>query len=415
MSVRGEVQRSVQGARTMSYPFRMFDVVPVRSVSLLLQPTVGQVARLGRLLDAQRELYNAALEERRGVWRWEHRPVSRYEQHGHLTGWDHPVLEFGIVPARGTLVRLDRAFTAFYRRCRVGQTPGFPRFKGAARFDSVEYPDRGCWKIGANRLYVKGVGHIRFRTSRRGIRGVPKTMTIRREGHRWRATIFCAVPAPEPRPGTGRVVGIDLGVTELVATSDRELVANPRWSKRTASRLADTQRQIARRQPGSNRRRRAVGAVGRLQRKARLQRRDHHHQLSRRLVDRYDLIVHEDLKITNLMRRPAPRRDGEGGFSPNGAAAKTGLNRGIADAGWASLLAMLRYKAEDAGVELLAVNPHHTSQTCAACGHIDARNRVGIAFRCTGCGHTDHADLNAATNIVRAGLAQRPTSAKSTE
>ena len=134
-------------------------------------------------------------------------------------------------------------------------------------------------------------------------------------------------------------------MTELVATSDGELVANPRWTKRTASRLADVQRQIARRQPGSKRRRRAVEEAGRLRRKARNQRRDHHHLLSRRLVDRYDVIVHEDLKITNLMRRPAPRPDGEGGFAPNGAAAKTGLNRSIADAGWANLLALLRYKA----------------------------------------------------------------------
>ena len=68
---------------------------------------------------------------------------------------------------------------------------------------------------------------------------------------------------------------------------------------------------------------------------------------------------------------------------------------------------MLRYKAADAGVDLLAVSPRHTSQTCAACGHVDPRNRAGVAFRCTGCGHTDHADLNAATNILWAGLAQR--------
>jgi putative transposase len=84
---------------------------------------------LARLLGAQRELYNAALEERIGVWRWEHRSVSRFEQFRALTGWEHPVVEFGICAARGTLTRLDRAFAGFYRRCRSGLTPGFPRFR----------------------------------------------------------------------------------------------------------------------------------------------------------------------------------------------------------------------------------------------------------------------------------------------
>ncbi len=135
-------------------------------------------------------LYNAALEQRRGVWRWERRSVSRFDQFGELTGWDHPMLEFGIVAARGTLTRLDRAFQRFYRRVRAGQRAGFPRFKSRTRFDSVEYPDRGGWRIDGNRLYLRGVGHIRFRTSRRGIRGTPKTLTVRREGKRWRFTVF---------------------------------------------------------------------------------------------------------------------------------------------------------------------------------------------------------------------------------
>src|SRR5438094_10671365 len=80
----------------------------MRTRRFLLQPTTRQRASLERLVDAQRELYNAALEERRGAWRWERRSVSRYEQFGELTGWDHPVLAFGVVPARGTLTRLDR-------------------------------------------------------------------------------------------------------------------------------------------------------------------------------------------------------------------------------------------------------------------------------------------------------------------
>jgi len=139
-------------------------------------------------------------------------------------------------------------------------------------------------------------------------------------------------------------------------------------------------------------------------RKVRNQRKDLAHKLSREIVNRYDLIVHEDLKIPNVVRRPKPRQAEDGTFEPNGAAAKAGLNRSIADAGWGQLLRFIAYKAEDAGREVIAVNPHHTSQRCSSCGHVDAENRRTQAeFRCQVCGHEAHADVNAAINILRAG------------
>jgi putative transposase len=383
-----------------------------RTYQAVLQPTAGQGLRLARLLGAQRELYNAALEERIGVWRWEHRSVSRFEQFRSLTGWEHPVLEFGICAARGTLTRLDRAFTGFYRRCRAGQTPGFPRFRSAARLDSVEYPDAVCWKIehqrlGTGRIYLRGVGSVRFRGAKRGPRGTPKTLTVRREGNRWRVTVFCAQAPAQPLEPTDAVVGIDVGVSELVATSDGELVSNPRHLRRALDRLANAQRRVAGRTRGSGRRRQAAGAVGRLHRKIAHQRRDLAHQVSRRLVNAYGLIVYEDLEIKNMVRRPAPRPNQQGGHDPNRAAAKAGLNREILAAGWGQLLRFVAYKAAEAGRETIAVNPRHTSQTCAECGHVDARNRDATAFCCRRCGHAAHADVNAALNILRAGLAQR--------
>jgi putative transposase len=132
------------------------------------------------------------------------------------------------------------------------------------------------------------------------------------------------------------------------------------------------------------------------------------HKVSRALVDDYDLIVHEDLTITNMVRRPKPQPAEDGSYLPNGAAAKGGLNRSIHDAGWGQLLSFIAYKAEDAGREVIAVDPRHTSQRCAQCGHVAAANRVAQAtFRCQACGHHDHADINAAVNILRAGRAQQ--------
>ena len=381
----------------------------IRTRRFLLQPTARQRIALERLFDVQRELYNAALEERRGAWRWERRSVSRYEQFKELTGWDHPVLEFGVVPARGTLARLDRAFVAFYRRCRSGERPGFPRFKAKTRFNSVDYGDRSCWAYRANssRVSFLGVGAVRFSPHRRGMPGRPKTCVLRREGRRFAVHVVFEVDQPEPRAPTGRFVGIDLGVEELVSTSDGERVTNPRHLRHSAERLAAAQRVVAGRKRGSHRRRKAAQRVEAIHRKIANQRRDLHHHVSKALVARYDLIAHEELAITNMVRRPAPRPKLEGGYHPNGAAAKAGLNREILAAGWGQLLRKLSYKAEEAGRELIAVDPRHTSMTCAVCGFVDGGNRSGAVFRCLRCGHEAHADVNAAQNILRAGLARR--------
>jgi putative transposase len=383
-----------------------------RAFQAILQPTARQAKALERLLAAQRELYNAALEERIGAWRWERRSVTRFEQFRNLTGWDHPALDFGVCPARGTLTRLDRAFGAFYRRCRIGETPGFPRFKSDARWNSVEYPDVLCWRVvdqhdGVGRLHVQGVGDVRFRGTRRGIPGTAKTLTIRREGGRWRITVFCTDCEAEPLPPSHAAVGVDVGVTELVATSDGELYGNQRHLRRSLGGLADRQRIAAGRQRGSNRRRKAARQIGRMHRRIAHQRRDLAHQISRQLVNRYGTIVHEDLQIRNLVRRPKPRSNEEGVFQPNGAAAKGGLNREILAAGWGQLLRYIGYKAEEAGRQVIAVDPRHTSQTCHHCGQVDPANRTAAHFRRTGCGHVDHADVNAARNILRAGQALR--------
>lgn len=382
-----------------------------RAFQFMLDPTVKQRQSLDRLLVEQCRLYNAALEERRGAWRWERRSVSRFEQYRTLTGLadqEPALLGFGITVARGTLLRLDRAFQAFFRRVKAGQTPGFPRFRSQRRFDSVEWPDITGWKLdeASKRLYLRGVGHVKVRLHR-PVRGTPKTITVRRVGRRWQVTVFCTNVPAQPLPATGRDVGIDVGVTVLAALSDGRVIDNPRHVRRTEDRLASARRLVAGRQRGSARRRRAAERVAALHRTVRNQRRDFLHKLSRSLVDEHDLIAVENLSITAMTRRPKPAPDPAGGYAANGAAAKAGLNKSILDAGWRTLIAMLAYKAEDAGRHLIAVNPRHTSQTCARCGHIDRENRHGTVFRCIACGHDDHADVNAAVNILRAGQAQR--------
>ena len=122
----------------------------------------------------------------------------------------------------------------------------------------------------------------------------------------------------------------------------------------------------------------------------------------------YDVIVVEDLKIQNMVRRakPVPDPANPGQFLPNGQAAKSGLNRSIHDAGWGAFVAILEAKAEEAGRRVVTADPRHTSDRCEACGYAIKENRASQAvFRCVACGHSAHADEHAARNILRAGLA----------
>jgi putative transposase len=383
-----------------------------RSYRYLLAPTVPQRTRLEQLLRNQCELYNAALEERRGAWKWERRSVSFFDQTRTLTTLREQrpeILDHGVVVCRGTLKRLDRAFCAFYRRCRAGQTPGFPRFKSWRRWDSVQWEDTSGWRLDtqSRRLRLLGIGEVKVRLHRE-IQGTPKAITVAREGRRWWVTFRCVDVPATPLPSTGEQVGIDLGVCAQVATSDGQLVMDGRYPRRPSARLAAAQRELATKRRGSRHRERSVERVAAAHRKVRNQRKDLAHKLSRHLVNRYDLIVHEDLKIPNMVRRPKPRQAEDGTYEPNGAAAKAGLNRSISDAGWGQLLQFVVYKAEDAGREVIAVDPRYTSQRCSSCGHAGRENRLTqAAFRCQLCGHEAHADVNAAINILRAGRARQ--------
>jgi putative transposase len=181
--------------------------VAYRAFNYLLQPTVRQVAGFEALLEAQRELYNAALEERRGAWRWERRRVTRYEQYLTLTGLRAvrpDVLAWGVTVCRGTLARLDEAFQGFYRRVGRGDRAGFPRFRGEGRWDSVAWPERSGWRFDAKarRLYVYGIGDVKVRVHR-PLQGVPKTCTLRREGRRWRAATTRTSTRPAISSGPG--------------------------------------------------------------------------------------------------------------------------------------------------------------------------------------------------------------------
>jgi putative transposase len=380
-----------------------------------MRPTGKQNAALSACLEDHRQLYNAALEHRRTAYRKAEVTVRYGDQSGELkhVRADDPTGQgrWSFSSQQATLRRLDKAFAAFFRRLRAGNKPGFPRFKGRGWFDTVEWPrdGDGCrWDSqpehpAARFVRFQGIGHVRLH-QHRPVRGRVKTISVKREGSRWYVVLSCDDVLAEPLPATGAAAGVDMGVASLITTSEGKHVDNPRHLATSASRLAAAQQALARNKRGSKRRRKAVARLAALHAKVRRRRLDGAHKAALALVRAYDVIVCEDLRIVNMTRSASGTAQQPG----RNVAAKSGLNRSILDAGWGVFLTVLTHKAESAGRELIAVNPAGTSRTCARCGHCAKENRLTQAeFACTACGHTAHADVNAAINILRAGLALR--------
>jgi putative transposase len=364
-------------------------------------------------VESHRELYNAALQERRDAWSHSKTRINYGDQSAQLTEIrsarpDQSMWSFSSQQA--TLRRLNKSFAGFFRRVKAGKKAGYPRFKGAARFDSVEWPkdgDGARWRPERRRVYLQGVGEVKV-LLHRPVQGRVKTIQIKRQGRRWMLVLSCDDVPTNPLPATGRQAGIDVGIVSFATTSDGLHIDNPRWGRAAADRLTAAQQRLQRAKRQSKNRDRKRETVVVRHRKIANQRKDFHHKQARALVARYDLLVVEDLQIANMLRRvkPVPDPDEPGQYLPNGAAAKTGLNRSISDAGWGRFISILRAKAEDAGRTWLEVDPRHTSDRCENCGHAAPENRVTQAvFKCQRCSHRTQADEHAARNLLRAGLA----------
>jgi putative transposase len=385
-----------------------------RTFKFLLRPTSRQVHAFNACLEAHREMYNAALEERREAYRKRRVSVRYGDQSAQLKDIRRAdpdgQARWSFSSQQATLRRLDKAFQAFFRRVKAGQKPGYPRFKGAGWFDTVEWPKDGdgcrwdaCPDSGAVRVYLQGVGHVRVHAHRK-VEGRVKTIAVKREGKRWFLVLSCDDVAALNLPATGSAVGIDMGVASFLTTSDGGQVENPRHGRANADRLAAAQRDLARKKRGSGRRHKAVAWVAAHHGKVRRQRLDHAHKTALWLVRHHDLIAHEDLRISNMVRSASGTVEEPG----RNVAQKSGLNRSILDAGWGVFLNVLASKAEGAGRVVVAVNPANTSRTCPECGHCARENRVTQAdFACVACGYSGHADVVGATNILRAGLVLR--------
>ena len=355
-------------------------------------PTPEQASLLNRTFGCVRLVWNRTLAWRHQRWYGEKLSTNVPEANAYLTALKRdPDLAFlnevSSVPLQQVLRTQQKAFSNFFtKRAR------YPWFKSRTGRQSAEYT-RSAFRWREGRLWLaKMTEPLVFVWSWPDADPAsldPSTVTVSRDPDgRWYVSLAVDVAEPEPIPTTGAVVGIDLGVTDFAVTSDGERITNPRHLARKAANLARYQRRMARCQRGSNNREKAKRKVARAHRKVRAARRDFLHRTSTGLVRRFDTIVVEDLAVTNMVRN---RR----------------LARAIFDCGWGEFRRMLEYKANQRGRTLVVIDRFYpSSKTCSACGHLLAELKLSTrAWTCPACRTPHDRDVNAAKNILAAGLA----------
>jgi putative transposase len=334
-------------------------------------------------------LYNAALQERRDAWKMGKISITYYQQASQLRDIRAAgnLTLANCASCQAVLRRVDRTFQGFFRRVKAGQKPGYPRFKKMTRFHSYTFPTygNGCKLRENNKLYIMGVGELKVKLHRPLV-GQIKTVTLKKSCGKWDACFSVIVPCPDPLPATGSATGIDVGLASFAVLSDGTVIKNPRYYQTAQAKLRRVQRKVCRRKKTSNRRRKAVQHFQRVHRHIKNQRHDFHHQISRKLINQYDLIACEKLNINGLTR---------------GLLAKP-----IADVGWGSFLAMLSDKAAEAGREMVRVNPYGTSQRCI-CGSVVPKTLNNRWHHCPCCQLSVPRDQASALEILRLGLSHR--------
>jgi putative transposase len=348
-------------------------------------PDARQVERLHAWQSALRFLWNLALEQRRiGLSRCgdDKRYPTAFDQINELTALRAELPWLADVPRNvcaQLLVELDKAWSRCFQR--LARAPRWKR-KGLDALGFCE-PHPKVWRLDGAMLRFPKLGNLRAVVHRLPV-GKPKTCTLREEAGQWFASLIYETEVAETAARTTPVVALDRGVVNTIADSDGNLVENPKHLDATAKRLARAQRSVSRKKKGSKNREKAKRRVAVLHRKVRRQRDHVLHNISARLSKSHAIVVVEKLQIGNMVK------------------ANRGLARSILGAGWGRLVEQLKYKTAALGGAVVEVPAAYSSQTCHACGHVDAESRKAQAvFECTGCGVCEHADLNAAKVLLQ--------------
>lgn len=362
----------------------------MRTYKFKLEPTVEQQQKIDWTIDLCRFLYNSALEQR--IFAYEKRGISvtYNKQQNELPQLKKELPEFKQIHSQvlqDVLKRLDKAYESFFKRVKRGEKAGFPRFQGKNRYDSFTYTQSGFSIIGEKKQYLRlsKIGAVRVKCHRQP-EGKIKTCCIKRKNGKYYVSLSCEVNVLSKQPtfDMKKAVGIDLGISHLAITSDKDFHENHKFLQKSERQLKKLQRTVSRRKKGSQRRKKAVRLLAKKHEQIANQRKDNAHNVSRKLVEKYDFIAFEDLNIQGMVKNER-------------------FAKGIADSAWRQLIQFTTYKAEYAGKRVVFVNPYNTTQMCSSCGTIVKKTVEVRIHRCP-CGYVEDRDVNAAKNILHLAL-----------
>ena len=361
-----------------------------------LFPTKKQTTILNKTLEECCWLYNHFLEERKTSWEEKKKSINYYSQAVSIPKLkqERPTLSSVYSQTlQNVAVRVDLAFQSFFRRVKIGEKPGYPRFKGIGWYDSITYPQTG-FKVIDNSLNLSKIGSIKIKLHR-PIKGTIKACTIRRQRNKWYACFSCEVE-PKPLKKSKEAIGVDVGLENFATLSNGEKIENPRFFKIDQKALAKAQRKLSKQKKDSLERKKTKKVVAHIHERITNRRNNFCHQEARKLVNRFGIICIEDLAINEMKR---------GNFRS--------INRNIGDVAWGQFAQYLFYKAESANRTLIIVNPAYTSQTCSKCGYRGTKKLSDRIHHCSYCGFETSRDHNASLNILALGLQSLNASSRS--
>jgi putative transposase len=363
-----------------------------RAFKYRLRTNTNQERELAAMLETHRRLYNACLERRIAANESCEATVKYADQSAEFTNErkTNPFYaRINFSSAQATMRRLDKAYQAFFRRVKAKDTrPGFPRFKGRNRFNSVEFPTVGDGiGLKGETLRIQHVGEVPV-ILHRPMEGKVKTIALKNEADKWYVVFSCELPDVPVLPNDKPPVGLDVGLEAFLTTNEGEREPNPRYLKNALPKLRRKGRAVSRKKKGGKNRRKAVKELRKLHARVKHLRKEHHHRVALKLVLRFGFIVAESLNIKGMLK--------------NGR-----LARSISDAGWSGFLLTLRCKAESAGIAYVEVDASGTSQRCSGCGATAPKALSDRWHECPHCGLSLHRDENSAREILRLGLLVR--------
>lgn len=360
--------------------------------------------------DACRAVWNIGLEQRReyrrrGAWMNYGPQAAELVEAKADHGWLKEVPGHCLQQA---LMDLDKA-------CRKHGTFRV-HWRGSRRWaPSFRFPEGSKMTLeklnrGKSRVKLPKLGWVKFRASRSLDGEAIRSATLTKEGEQWYVSLLVddGVVAPEAHAAPDSAVGVDRGVVVAVATSEGELIDRAFVTDGERRRAVRLQRRLSRAVKGSANRNKVRQRYAQLRAREARRRQDFCAKTARQLAEKNAVVVLEKLPTKNMTRRAKPVKDpnSPGDYLPNGAASKSGLNRAILSKGWYRFEQALTSVSRYTGTKVVKVPAAFTSQRCPACKHVDPKSRDSQAvFRCTHCSHTEHADINAAKNILAAGLA----------